>query len=167
MMSIKARHLGLTLLAAGTLWLSGCGFEPLYAGPSGYQNLAGMQVTTGSDRIDFLVQDAISDFVGPGQSRYRLSVETDIRESGAGLSASGVATRISLNARVEYQLTGSAEPMTGRLEERVTYDTPSTPYGLISARSDGEARLAQLIAEAVIEDVSLKLRTDEDDTPSR
>ena len=152
-----------TLFASVTVGLSlvvsGCGFQPVYH-TANVQNLAGLTVVTGPERMDFLVQNAISDFAGPGDSPYRLRVTLQTRQIGAGLSASGVATRMTLRGTARYRLIGGREPIRGVVRDSVTYDTENSPYALIAARSEAEERLAQLLAERVLMDVSVALRDD-------
>ena len=150
----RIRKIGLIGLVA--LAVSACGFQPVYS-PQSYRALGGLQVESGPERIDFLVQNAISDFAGPGDSDYRLRVQIDTRQTGAGLSASGVATRMTLRGTARYQLSGAERPISGRVIESVTFDTQNAPYALIAARSEAEDRLAQLLAEQILSDISVAL----------
>jgi hypothetical protein len=145
------------LMIAFALVVAGCGFQPVYHTPT-YQALSGLSVETGPERIDFLVQNAISDFAGPGDSPYTLKVAIEVKEQGAGLSASGVATRMTLEGDAEYTLVGASEDISGRVSQSVTYDTENSPYALLAARGQGEKRLAQLLAEYIMLDVSIALR---------
>lgn len=144
---------GLALLTAG-----GCGFQPLYAGP-GYAALPGLAIQSGEDRIDYLVDAALRRHLGTGDSPYRLVLSTRLRESPIGISASGVARRYSLVAQTRYSLEREGEqPVTGTVGQTVQFDAPSDPAALIAARSDAEARAAQLVAERLAQALTAELR---------
>jgi len=144
--------------AACLLSLSACGFQPMYAGP-GYAQLPGLELTTGQSRVDYLLEQSLQRHFGQGSSPYRLSVQSETRESGMGLSASGIASRFSLQITSNYELTGGpGEPVRGRVREQVQFDSPNDPYALISARADAEERLTALAATRLAEEVAIAIR---------
>lgn len=153
-------HLRLALACTAALFglaLVGCGFSPLYS-TTGYDRLAGLTVEAGPDRFDYLLQDAVRDFAGPGASPYRLSLSHQFRSRPLGISPTGEATRVSLQAVVRYELTGSGAPITGARTGEVTFDQPRDPYALLAARGEAEERLARRMAEEIIQAVTVELR---------
>ncbi|MGJ3232741.1 MAG: hypothetical protein ACFE0P_13195 [Oceanicaulis sp.] len=156
------RRLALACAAAlAGLSLAGCGFSPLYSS-AGYGRLAGLTVEAGPERFDFLVQDAIRDFTGPGSSRYVLRVSTDLGDAPVGISPSGEATRSTLTADALWELETAGGPLTGSRSVSLGFDQPRDPYALLAARGEAEERLAALLAEAVIQDIAVALRRHQD-----
>ncbi len=147
------------VIAAG---LSGCGFQPLYSGP-GVQALPGLAIDTPNDRIGYLVEDALRDYLGGSQSRYRAEMQTSFTESGLGLSAAGRAGRFRADLRVTYRLTGpDGFEHVGLVSEPVFYDAPSDPYALIAARAAAEERAAEQVAERLVLEFATVIQRAED-----
>ncbi len=153
-----ARHSALALGLCCVGLLSGCGFQPLYAGP-GFSALPGLTIEAEDGRIGYLVEDALRDTLGSGRSPYHAVLETDFRESAIGLSATGRARRFSGEIRVDYTLTGpDGFEHSGRVSEPVFYDAPSDPYSLIAARSAAEERAADRVAEQLAQEFATVLQ---------
>lgn len=154
------RHPRLALfcvLAAVSVIVSGCGFSPLYS-TAGYDRLAGMSVEAGPDRFDYLLQDAVRDFAGPGASAYTLTLSHEFRVRPLGISPTGEATRVSLRAVVRYELAGPGEPISGVRTSDVTFDQPGDPYALLASRGEAEERLARRMAEEIVQALAVELR---------
>lgn len=145
------------LTLAVALCLSACGFSPLYS-TAGYDRLAGLQVEAGPERFDYLVQDAVRDFAGPGSSPYTLTVRTTLTTRPLGVSPTGVATRIQLDGRAQWTLSGPDDSIAGGSAAAVSYDQARDPYAVIAATASAEDLLARQLAEQVIEDVAVMLR---------
>jgi len=145
------------LIALAGLVLSGCGFSPLYS-TAGYERLGGIRVEAGTERFDYLLQNAVRDFAGPGNSPYLMSVETLVNNQFAGISPTGIASRITLSGQAVYTLTGPEIPLTGLTRVTISFDQPSDPYAQIAALSEAEARLAERLAEEMLQDVAVGLR---------
>lgn len=147
---------GLASIAAlGALTLSaGCGFQPLYA-TQAYAGLPGMSIVAGQARQDYLIEDALRDFLGAGTSRYQLVLQTRTDERSLGLSAAGRASRFSYRLTTQYQLTTpDGEVLSGAIRETVFLDAPPDPYALLAARADAEERAAELIARRLASELA-------------
>jgi len=140
-----------------SLAVTGCGFSPLYS-TAGYDRLAGLNVEAGPERFDYLLQDAVRGFAGPGVSPYSLSLSHEFRSRPLGISPTGEATRVSLQAVVRYELIGPGDPIAGVRTADVTFDQPGEPYALLAARGEAEERLARRMAEEIIQAVAVELR---------
>lgn len=152
------RRLVLAGLAGATgLLLSACGFTPLYS-TAGYDQLAGLEVNAGGERFDYLVQDAVRDFAGPGSSPYALLIETAITDQPTGLSPTGAATRNQLVVTAIYRLDGPGAHLSGRRTASIAFDQPGDPYALLAARSEAEERLAGRLAEEILQEIAVELR---------
>ena len=157
-MSKAVRLVAFGLGLMGLSLLGACGFQPLYSG-SGFAALPGLAIESGSDRVGYLVEDSLRDYLGSGRSAYRAELETEFIESPLGLSAVGRARRFSAELRVDYLLTGpEGFEYAGRLSESVFYDAPSDPYGLIAARAAAEERAAERVAEQLAQEFAIILQ---------
>lgn len=139
------------------LVLGGCGFSPLYSS-AGYQRLGGISVEAGPERFDYLLQNAVRDFAGPGDSPYAMRIDTQVTRLVAGISPSGIASRVGLTGQAVYSLEGVGAPITGTTRVSISYDQPGDPYAQIASLSDAEERLAVRLAEELLQDVSVELR---------
>jgi len=145
------RFVRAALITGAALGVSACGFTPLYA-PSAVAPLQAMEIESGAERIDFLLEDALRGEFGAGAetSPYRLQLATSRRERRLGVSEADRATRYALDLTVSYTLFHAerAQPVDrGRVSESVYYNAPREPYAITSARRDAEARAAAGAAE--------------------
>lgn len=145
------------LIAVMSLGLGGCGFSPLYS-TAGYDRLGGLSVEAGSERFDYLLQNAVRDFAGPGDSPYQLRVRTRVTDLAAGISPTGVARRVGLTGQASYSLSGLDAPLTGVTSVTISFDQPTDPYAQIAAVSEAEERLADRLAEELLQDITVELR---------
>ncbi|WP_429912795.1 hypothetical protein [Glycocaulis sp.] len=152
---VSARNL---IAAAAFFVLAACGFQPLYGGQSA-ETLSNVTVSvSGDERLSYLTETALLERVGVSQGDAgTLSVTLRTGQQRLGVSADGQATRVALNVRASYQLSGR-NPARGRVTERVVFETPSQPYALVAARSNAERRAAEMVADAVVRDVLANLR---------
>jgi hypothetical protein len=145
------------LIAVIAIGLGGCGFSPLYS-TAGYDRLRGITVEAGPERFDYLVQNAVRDFAGPGDSPYQLSMRTRVTDQVAGISPTGVARRVRLSGQASYSLSGLDAPLTGVTSVTISFDQPGDPYAQIAAVSEAEERLADRLAEEMLQDITVELR---------
>lgn len=145
------------LIAAIGLGLGGCGFSPLYS-TAGYDRLGGISVEAGPERFDYLLQNAVRDFAGPGTSPYALNVRTRVTNRAAGISPTGVARRVGLTGQASYALRGLDAPLNGVTSVTISFDQPTDPYAQIAAVSEAEERLADRLAEEMLQDITVELR---------
>ena len=145
-------------LMAVLVALSGCGFQPMYATP-GFDALPGARIVAGDDRQDYLIEQALDRFLGPGRNARTLTLQVGSDEDRLGLSAAGRASRFAYHVRVRYTL---SEPdggtVSGDVRETIFFDAPGDPYALIAARADAEERAADQIAEALARDLAAQLQ---------
>lgn len=155
---MRANRIVLTgLIGLAGLALGACGFSPLYSS-AGYERLGGLRVEAGPERFDYLLQNAVRDFAGPGDSIYVLDVTTRVSDSRSGVSPTGEATRSMLTGTASYDLRGAQPRVRGRSTATISFDQPRDPYAQIAARSEAEQRLAERLAEEVLQDIALELR---------
>ena len=155
-------RMGLRLLAVliVVFAVSGCGFQPLYGG-AGYRTLSGVNVASGPSRFDYHLADSLRDFVGPASGAAgQLDIVTRLTDTPVGLSPTGQALRVRLSAEAGYVFTPpSGEHTRGRVERTMAFDSPSSdPYAIIVARSEAEERLAQVLAEDIVQALAVETR---------
>lgn len=146
------------LTAAACLVLSACGFQPLYSGRA-IETLDNVTVSvSGDERLSYLTESALLERVGVSQGEAgTLSITLRTAQQPLGRSTEGQATRVALNIRASYRLSG-ANPLSGRVTERVVFETPREPYALIAARTNAERRAAEIVADAIVRDILAGLR---------
>jgi LPS-assembly lipoprotein len=144
------------LLSVGAL--AGCGFQPLYGG-AGYQSLPGLEIEASNDRLGYLVEDALRDYLGSGRSPYRVSLETSFNERPLGISAAGRARRFTAAVTARYVLTGpDGLRLSGNVAETIFYDAPGDPYALIAAKAAAEERAAERLGERLATEFATALQ---------
>lgn len=146
------------IAATACLALAACGFQPLY-GSQSVETLNNVTVSvSGDERLSYLTETALLERVGVSQGRAgTLTITLRTAQQRLGVSADGQATRVALNIRASYQLSGENR-VTGSVTERIVFETPREPYALISARTNAERRAAEVIADAIVRDVLANLR---------
>lgn len=152
-------RIALIVVCLGGLMLGACGFQPLYGG-AGYGQLPGLEIVRGQDRVDYLLDDALRDYLGNGRSPYRLELSTDVQQIGLGLSATGLASQYALQLTTDYRLVtrDGALIAEGRVRDEALFDAGSDPYSLISGVSNAEAQAAEAVAERLVQDIAIALR---------
>lgn len=161
---------GLFLKVLGGLAIAGslaaCGFQPMYSG-SAYRALPGLEINTPEDRLGYLVEDALRDQMGDGQSDYTADIDIQFSISPLGLSAAGRASRFDGRISVAYRLHDiDGFEASGQFIERVFYDAPNDPFALIAARQTAEERAADLVAnQLIVEFTSLIQRHENEARP--
>lgn len=152
-------------LAASAIALSGCGFQPLYGGPSGVQLDGIALVQEGDQRIDYLLRDELRNAFPDNAGRYRLVLEpADVRRTGSGIGADGIATRYDLLLTVSYRIyeDGNPEPVfDGSASGSGTYNIPLQPYAAITSQREGEELAARAASNRITLQVARFLRTRE------
>jgi LPS-assembly lipoprotein len=158
-MSPRLLLLGGALLA---LPLGGCGFQPLYAGPSApvASALAAIGVNAPDTRTGQLFREEFDDEVARsagGAPRYRLDVAIEERRFGRGLRIDDTANRFELRLNVRYRLVNlSNGNVVTRGDEPVyvTYDVADQPYAGVAAHQDGQERAASEAAIRIRQNLS-------------
>lgn len=142
------------LVAAVSLTLSACGFSPMHARTSPVGGLSDIRVETGSERIDFLLQEALLDNMGArgADGPYVLRTETEMRSTGLGIGADAIVRRFALDLRVNYAVfrDGQTDPiLQGSATGQASYDLPSSVYASYVAEREAAERAAEVAAERI------------------
>lgn len=150
------RALRLSLAAVGTLLLSACGFAPMYGSHGIANGLSDIQIETGQERVDFLLQEALHDRLGSRHAagNLRLVTETESSSTGLGVGADAIASRFAVEVRVRYRLYDTrdeARPIaSGRVVGEAGYDVTREVYNTVAAERDAEERAARVAADRLV-----------------
>lgn len=144
-----------TLLIAGlSLGLASCGFTPMYGNGSAARGLENVQVETGEERVDFMLQEALLDAMGSrraGDGRT-LRTETELRATQLGIGADAIARRFAIRLSVDYQLVDDRSGdvlFSGSVTAETSYNASSAAYASQTAQLDAEERAAQDAADRI------------------
>ena len=151
------------LIGVALIGLSACGFSPMYGRGGPALDMQNIQVETGQDRVDFLLQEALNDRLGSrhNDGSYILLTESDVSTMGLGVGADAIAARFAVRLDVEYRLmrAGEDEPVIeGDVTSEASYDVSSSVYGSLSSERDAELRAAQLAADRITLQIARALR---------
>jgi LPS-assembly lipoprotein len=144
---------GLVFLVSAML--TGCGFTPMY-GASGLANgLQDISVSTGPERVDYLLQEALYDRLGSrgASGRYTLQTTTEVNTLGLGVGADAIAARFAVELVVQYELhaVGNSDALVaGSMSSEASYDVSSSVYASLAAERDAEERAAQMVADRLV-----------------
>ncbi|MBR9825008.1 MAG: hypothetical protein GYB36_04290 [Alphaproteobacteria bacterium] len=141
---------GLALIGAASL--SACGFSPMYGTGSPGEDLSEIRIQTGSERVDFYLQEALHDALGTRNARgpYTLITETRRSRLGLGVSTNEEARRYAVRVSVTYRLMrdGVSRPaFTGIAEGEAGFNASSELYSIEIAERDAETRAVEAAAE--------------------
>lgn len=149
--------------------LAGCGLEPMYAGGGSgpvAQGLAAVDVAPIEGRSGWLVRNALRDRFAQGgasaEPRYRLDVLLDDDLEGLGLLTDETIGRERRRLRARYQLIDLAS---GEIKLDATagsdagVDVVSSEYATIAAEQTALENLAGVVADRIVTQVTLALRS--------
>ena len=159
MMSLRSSLIRASVLALALVGLSACGFQPLYGG-AGFSQLPGVEISRGQERVDYLIEDSLRDFLGDGRSPYHLALVNETEQNSLGLSATGIARQYALVITTDYTLTNASGAVIaeGQLREESLFDAGSDPYTLVSGASNAEEQAAEAMAERLVREIAVALR---------
>ena len=149
-----------------TLFLGGCGLQPMYAGGASggvVRSLGSIQVAPIPERAGWLVRNALVDRLG-GESAapaYRLEVELDDELTAFGIRGDAAVTRERRTLRARYRL---VDISTGEVVLDATagsdagIDVVSSEYATVAAEQSAQERLATVVADQMVSRLALFAR---------
>ncbi|MCX7644266.1 MAG: hypothetical protein N2Z62_03090 [Rhodobacteraceae bacterium] len=145
-----------TVLALLALPLAACGFTPVYAPGGPAAALRGsIRPDDPADRAAYAFVARFEDRMGragPG-APWALGYRIAVQEVGAGLTPENVATRITLQGRLDWSLRpgGGGDPVaSGTTEAFTAYSATGSTTANLAARRDAEQRLMILLADQLV-----------------
>ena len=162
------KHLLITLSAAATLALSGCGFTPMHATQGGQATFSNVALEVGDGKTE---QDRAAGFAFAQHMRarigdsaapaYTLSVTPRIGRTGLGLTAQDRATRFDRNFTASWSLSDTATGTLiarGRSQDTTTFTGDLDPYRLASNDDQSMQRVTRVVADEVLAEVALAIQ---------
>ncbi len=142
---------------ASLLFLSACGFRPLYeAGGSAdamRDHLSGIEVAPIADRLGQQMRNRLLDRLGTGGTPdYRLEITLEQASEGYGIRPDAAATQEQLTVIAHVKLVNlNGEELVFEEDMRSTtsYDLVLSDYAILSRREDSARRLVLELAERI------------------
>lgn len=143
--------------------LSACGFSPLYGSSGLVEGLSEIQVETGRERADFVLQEALLDGMGARYAAgpYTLHAIANVDTQATGVGVDSIASRYAVTVSVDWQLMrdGNTEPAAvGIARSDASYDVPTGVYGGLAAQANAEDRAIRAAADRLIVQLARALR---------
>ena len=159
-MSLSKRPLRPTGILFAALTITGCGFQPLYAGSQAMSSdtiveaLATVHISTISDRVGQIVRndllDRLTPFGQPVSPQFSLVVSLEEAKEGLALKIDETVTRFNLNLTANYSLTdlqtGSVLTM-GSVRATSAYNVVRSDFANIIAERDAQRRASREISD--------------------
>lgn len=162
---MSGRRFAAVLITSLALGLSACGFTPMYGAGSAARGLEDIQVETGEERIDFLLQEALLDAMGARSASGPLTLRTQSTTNvlGLGIGAEAIAVRYAVQLSVSYELVDSGGNVTfaGQVSSEASYNASNEAYATQAARLDAEERAAGEVADRISMQLARAARTGE------
>lgn len=158
------------LILPFALLLSACGLQPMYAGGGSGEvarGLANIEVSPIEGRAGWLVRNALTDNLGVGGHqnvvpRYRLDVRLDDKLEGFALLSDDTIGRERRTLRARYQLVDLARGdivLDASAGSDAGIDVMSSDYATIAAEQTALENLAVDVANRIVTNVALELRS--------
>ncbi len=144
------------------LFLAGCGLQPVYSGGgrgAAAAVLGAVEVLPIADQAGFLVRDRLLQRLPPAAApRYRLQVVLQDDISGFGVRGDNSIIRERRTLRARYRLLDVADDRVLLDESAVAdagVDVVSSEYAVVAAETTALERLAQEIADRIVQRLAL------------
>lgn len=155
-----SKHIIRSVVLAGLLGLSACGYQPLYAtrddGSSVSQKLAEVSVAQQSTRVGQLVRNEIVRSTRPvgtqAQDRYYLKLDAKGDAQTLINTSDTVHRRLAYNLTTKFQLVDAATQnvlFSGKAFSRVPYDRLEASFANVQARVNAEEQAARQVGQEV------------------
>ncbi len=158
------------------IFLSGCGFKPLYAtteNGGGVRSLANVHVVslTGSGDVNRFVDRALSQRVSrsPGSADYDLVISTNASARRLAVQIDASVTRFNYNLNARYRLIhrGTGKAINGNAAAVTSYNIVASQYSTLFAENAAREKAAAQLVDEIERDILLRLRDKEDDKEAR
>ena len=149
-------------LVAGSLFVSGCGFTPVY-GTSG-SGLGPLNVAQIEGRAGYFLRSELDRFAALEQgttSPRTLTVKLVTSFASAALAVDGLSARTLYTMTANYTLaplTAGSAPLAGSVTTTVGYESLDQAYGDVALQADAEERAASEIAGKLMADLRRQTR---------
>lgn len=169
-MSLPRVVIALALIGAAA-FLSGCGFQPLYAVPKGETQsplMARVEIVAvkGPDDVSPIVKRALDNQLLAAEAEqhdYDLSVEVEDYAEPLAVQIDATVTRYNYRLRAKYSLLNrkSGGEIKGATDAVASYNIVSSQYSTLFAERSAQEKAAKSLAEAIERDILLQLASAE------
>nr|WP_157230760.1 LPS assembly lipoprotein LptE [Kiloniella laminariae] len=140
------------------LWLSACGFQPVYrkdttTGESAYQQLHAVRIDPLPDRPGQILHNLLRDRINPlGQPReplYSLKATITETEKNLAVRLDNTASRTNLGIEVQYylvEITSGKTVLSAKARSTGSYDKLNDPYATLVAEETTRKRVLRQIS---------------------
>lgn len=157
-------------LVLGSLTVSACGLQPMYAGGSSgavAQGLAAVEVPAIEGKAGWLMRNALIDRLGAnhvssGTARYRLDVRLDDKLAALGLLSDDTIGRERRTLRARYQLVDLASGdilLDASAGSDAGIDVVGSEYATIAAENTALENLTREVADQIVTKLALQVRS--------
>jgi LPS-assembly lipoprotein len=149
------RLLPTALIAGFALFLSACGFTPLYGPQSVTKGLGAIEVVAPEGRAGYLLREKLEDALARDVNvlpSHRLVYTVKEQRYARGVRVDNVANRYELNLTADWRLLDTKTGQVvraGSAAAAVTYDSADQPYASIAAQQDSQERAAAEVARKI------------------
>jgi len=156
------KRLAAVLVLAGLAApLGACGFQPVYAPVDGKLAEGGLiDIEPIRGRAGHMLRQALLQELAlgvPGLTEpVTLTVNLDDQLSRLAFQPDGAASRSSVLARGNYQITGETVDLGGSAEVETGFLVPDSPFGDIAAQTSASDRAMRMLAKKIADDIRLK-----------
>ena len=137
--------------------LSACGFSPVYTSASNSSSIVVDDIPgrSGHELRKALIQKLAAGL--PNVDSARLNVDLDENLRRLAFRPDEAAARTDIDAEGRYVLVVGETTISGTVSSETSYNVPDAPYGDISAQTDASKRAMRKLANAIVDDIRLKL----------
>ena len=151
------------LIASLTLLLAACGFQPMYAQPSGANAIGPVQIAEIDGKAGHVLRTELSRILAvenDGSPPMNLEITLVEQVTPLGIRRDESATRAELRLTANYVLTPAqvgGRVMRGSVFTVVNYDIPTAAFGEITAQDDARERAAETMAQRFRAELALRI----------
>jgi LPS-assembly lipoprotein len=151
------------LIAGLVLLLAACGFQPMYANPTGGAAIGPVQINEIDGKAGHVLRTELSRMLAvenDGSPPADLRITLVEQVTPLGIRRDESATRAELRLTANYILTpaqAGARAMRGSVFTVVTYDIPTAAFGEIAAQDDARERAAETMAQRFRAELALRM----------
>lgn len=150
------------LLASLALFLSSCGFQPLYMQSGGASAIGPVQIGMIEGKAGHVLKTELDRILGVEQgpgAPMQLEITLDEQVIRLGIRLDESASRAELRLSARYVLTppDGGTPLRGALLQTVNYEIPTAAFGEITAQDDARERAAETLAQRLRAELALRL----------
>ena len=162
----RRRPAGIGALLAGTLFLAGCGFEPLMgqvSHPAVQGDMQRIRISTIPDRSGQILRNHLLDALTPkglqGSELYLLTVKLSEPRREVAIRRDDTASRLSYQASASFALQdrSSRTVFSGSSTSETTYEVTNSEFATLSSQASARDRALQEVSADIRQQIAMFL----------